>query len=203
MKKGFTLLELLAVIVVLAVIATIAIKVISDAIGETRNKLYENQIEMVKKAADLHISKQITGGEEIKPYLFLSDLVTSKTLKTWPTDPKNGGLLSGVIKVTNEDNQYVTSYLETNSDSGEVVMIDPTKTLTSIVVEGNLTQAKTTLGKNILDSNILANNRNIDITTGLEVASGNRTIPTNYIAVTPTYLYISGPIKGNITVEYQ
>lgn len=203
-NKGFTLLELLAVIVVLAVIATIATKVISDAIGETRNKLYENQIEMVKKAADLHISKQITGGEEIKPYLFLSDLVTSKTLKTWPNDPKNGGLLSGVIKVTRENDQYVTSYLETNSDSGEVVMIDPTKTLTSIVVEGNLTQTKTELGKNILDSNILANNRNIDITTGLEVASGNRTIPTNYIAVTPntTYTITRPVVAGNMGARY-
>lgn len=51
MKKGFTLVELLAVLVILAVIATISFPIVSNILENSEEKAYEQQIAEIKKAA--------------------------------------------------------------------------------------------------------------------------------------------------------
>lgn len=51
MKKGFTLVELLAVLVILAVIATISFPIVSNILENSEKKAYDQQIAEIKKAA--------------------------------------------------------------------------------------------------------------------------------------------------------
>ncbi len=50
-RKGFTLVELLAVLVVLAVISTIAFPIVGDMIDTSEEKAYEQIEKTIKKAA--------------------------------------------------------------------------------------------------------------------------------------------------------
>ena len=52
-KKGFTLVELLAVIVILAVILAIAVPGISNMINSSKRNAFESSLKMVLKAAEL------------------------------------------------------------------------------------------------------------------------------------------------------
>lgn len=53
MKKGFTLLELMAVIIVLAIIFSITTPIVLDLIDSSRSSLKEEQIAAIEKAARL------------------------------------------------------------------------------------------------------------------------------------------------------
>lgn len=50
-KRGFTLVELLAVLIILGVVITITATTILKQVNESRNKLNEAQIQLVKNAA--------------------------------------------------------------------------------------------------------------------------------------------------------
>ena len=50
-KNGFTLIELIAVIILIALISTIAIIPINNIIKESKDKLYDHQIEQIILAA--------------------------------------------------------------------------------------------------------------------------------------------------------
>ena len=50
-KKGFTLIEILVVIVIIAVLATIISPVIIKLLNENRQKMYNNQIRTLEEAA--------------------------------------------------------------------------------------------------------------------------------------------------------
>ncbi len=52
MRKGFTLVELLAVIVILAIILAIAIPGISNLINNSRRAAAENDVKMIIRAID-------------------------------------------------------------------------------------------------------------------------------------------------------
>lgn len=57
MKKGFTLVELLGVIVILGLIAMIAIPTINSAINSSREKAYDEQINTIVDTARTYMSK--------------------------------------------------------------------------------------------------------------------------------------------------
>lgn len=50
-NKGFTLVELLAVIAILSIISLIAVPTINNSINASRNKAYESQIKMLQVGA--------------------------------------------------------------------------------------------------------------------------------------------------------
>lgn len=51
MKKGFTLVELLAVIIVLGIIATISFPLITNQINKSKQKSYDGQVKTIIDAA--------------------------------------------------------------------------------------------------------------------------------------------------------
>ena len=50
-NKGFTLIEIMAVIVILAVIALIVVPLVTGSIKDSKQKLYETQLENIKSGA--------------------------------------------------------------------------------------------------------------------------------------------------------
>ena len=61
MKKGFTLVELLAVIVILAIILAIAVPGIGAIIKNAQTSSYNSQMEMIKKVAHLYVTQHGNG----------------------------------------------------------------------------------------------------------------------------------------------
>ena len=59
-KKGFTLTELLVVIVILGIIAMITVPIINNAIADSRKKTYEEQERSIVNAAKLYMANYST-----------------------------------------------------------------------------------------------------------------------------------------------
>jgi len=131
-NKGFTIVELLAVIVILAILGTIGTISVNSYISASRNKSLEMQYDRIGKAAEAYSSKHIfdeivvsstcslasnncctkmpSDGEEC--YITLSDLINEKFIDE-VKDPKNGGLISSstLIKIRYVNNQFVTEVI--------------------------------------------------------------------------------------------
>lgn len=60
MNKGFTLIELLGVIAVLAILAIIAIPIVDRSLNESKDGLYETQIEQIIKGAEDYYASNLT-----------------------------------------------------------------------------------------------------------------------------------------------
>ena len=110
MKKGFTLVELLAVIVILAVILIIAIPQVLKAVDNSRNSAYTNQEQMIENVAKTYLAKN--SGEapnEIGETLFidLGDL-QEKNLIGEIRDASNQQIIcEGYVAITKIDfNDY-------------------------------------------------------------------------------------------------
>ena len=76
MKKGFTLVELLAVIIILAVISTIVVPIVLNIVNDSKKSTYESSIALYGKAVkqailNYELDKKVTPTtfNQIKPYL--------------------------------------------------------------------------------------------------------------------------------------
>ena len=57
-RKAFTLVELLAVIVILAIVLIITVPGVLSIINQTKNKAYESQIKIIKEAARNYLAAE-------------------------------------------------------------------------------------------------------------------------------------------------
>jgi len=57
MKRGFTLIELILVILLLSVIALISVPVVTNIISDTKNKAYDQQIGSITDSARTYMTK--------------------------------------------------------------------------------------------------------------------------------------------------
>jgi type IV pilus assembly protein PilA len=83
-KKGFTLVELLAVIVILAVILVIAVPTVGRIIENSRQEAYLDDERMMEKAARTYALKKseaLPKGIGEKKVVLLSDLISSGILE--------------------------------------------------------------------------------------------------------------------------
>ena len=76
-NKGFTMVELLTVLVVLAVITAITVPVVTSVLKNSRKSAYERQLDNVIEAAESYEAKNI--GNLPRPGN--SDTITLRTLK--------------------------------------------------------------------------------------------------------------------------
>ncbi len=138
-KKAFTLIELLAVIVILAIIALIAVPIILGIINDVKISKYKSEENFMKEAANLYYA---TKNMEPLDEILLQDLIDNKAI-TPVKDTGNGGYCEGkVIKLEDgklkgclqcsnyytKDCGYTGPLGSKDSDSGEVsdVIIEDT-----------------------------------------------------------------------------
>ena len=76
MKKGFTLVELLAVIVILAVILTISVPAVKKTVDSAKKKSAENDALMIKNIAEKYYTSNLDKDEEITGVDLSSDTLS-------------------------------------------------------------------------------------------------------------------------------
>ncbi|MDD2203342.1 MAG: prepilin-type N-terminal cleavage/methylation domain-containing protein [Bacilli bacterium] len=86
MKKGFTIIELLAVIIILGVLSIITVPVVIDNVNRTREASFENLIDNIENTTELYVRKHkelIPGSTTIgnTVTITLQDLVDTGDLK--------------------------------------------------------------------------------------------------------------------------
>ena len=89
-QKGFTLVELLAVIVILGVIAAIAVPAIGNVIDHSKTDALAQTEKLIIDAADTYLLQaklQANGTTTIPNPLTVNDLFTAGFLKSVPNDP--------------------------------------------------------------------------------------------------------------------
>lgn len=117
MKKGFTLVELLGVIVVLGLVVTIVTPVIGNTINTSRDKALESQINIIETAAKewgVENVGELPDVGNVKT-IELSELIDSGKLQNSKIiNPKTKEEMTGcvAIKYNSEYKQYEYEYTE-------------------------------------------------------------------------------------------
>lgn len=111
MKKGFSLIELMAVIVVLGLISVIVVPAVDRFIRNSQQSAYDAQIDNIidgakNWAADNYTSLPANNGESIT--INLGQLKTGKYVREDIVNPKTDELFSNnlLITITNKNNNY-------------------------------------------------------------------------------------------------
>ena len=116
-NKGFTLVELLAVILILGVIDTITVPSVMSAIKTSREKAYERQKEMIEDAARRWSTDNPTMGEtEVSiSYLQEEGYLNSKSIQ----DPRDKKEMTGCVKIEYDkgNNQYQYVYQDCETET--------------------------------------------------------------------------------------
>ncbi len=102
MKKGFTLVELLAVIVILGFVALLTIPAVRDSIKYASEEAYNANIEAIKKAANdwALLNTKLLPKEGGSILVYLQELKATKTIDKDIKNPKTGKYLSNNTSVT-------------------------------------------------------------------------------------------------------
>ncbi len=123
MKKGFTLIEVLAVIIVIAIISTVSVLSINYSIERTKERLYYEQIERLESSLRGWSIENINSLPVDQEGIFFFDIDRFKAEGIINTDeiidPRTNEELKGCIVVTyNEDySQYNFDYTEDDCDT--------------------------------------------------------------------------------------
>ncbi len=135
-QGGFTLLELLIVIVIIGILALLIIPNITSAPKKARDTKRKTDITTVRKGLEEYFVNN-----NVYPAA-LSDLTTGSApiIKTLPTDPKNSSPYVYTYTPANTNTTYtLTACLENDQDSGTgiVTAVSPCTTKTFQVVNSN------------------------------------------------------------------
>ena len=141
-KKGFTLVELLGVLVVLGLISVIIVPKVIDSITTSKESAYQTQVETIENAAKKYgISNDLLYPKEgEKKYIAVKDLIAVGELSDKEIiNPKTGNKINGYVLVEYNSGyqQYEYTYVEEIDENtlgamGPTYEVkDPTKWTTS------------------------------------------------------------------------
>ena len=68
MKKGFTIIEVLAVVIILGIIAAITFPIVKNIVNENRKKTFESSVRGMLHSAELYISANPASEDVSFPY---------------------------------------------------------------------------------------------------------------------------------------
>lgn len=119
-KKGFTLVELIAIILVLSIILTVVFISLTGSIENTKESEYKNFILNLEMAAETYVNlpgiykdidEKIKNGEHVQISVY--DLISKGIIDEIPTNPKTDGEFTNYISVTkNSNNEFVFTVQE-------------------------------------------------------------------------------------------
>lgn len=116
MNKGFTLVELLAVIIILSIIATITIVATNSVIDDSKRNLSDRQKKTIEEAAESYYLKEgmlENTSENVSACVNLSYLIDKGYVESSEViDPKTKEAMNGSVKISYNSNQYDYEYNE-------------------------------------------------------------------------------------------
>ena len=111
-NKAFTLVELLAVIIILGLLVTITVPNIMNAIDISREKSYNSQVEEIEKAAERWAVDNLQTVNS-KEYITVTELKEEGYLnKKEVKNPKTKEEMNGCVFIIKENNNYKYEYKE-------------------------------------------------------------------------------------------
>lgn len=130
MKKGFTLVELMAVVIIIAVIGLIAIPAVDRAIRDNNEKLYQAQLNSIDDAAKTWSNKHVNLLPESSDEAISIPLILLKQEGLLPIDfknPKTGEKFydNMYIDITFEKNSYNYSVIEDSGTTNYDIDVTP------------------------------------------------------------------------------
>lgn len=113
-NKGFTLVELLGVIIILGLLTLIVYPIINNAFNDSTSKLSNNQKSALENVARIWGTKNTELLSEMEPYyLTIESLKKSGLLENKDIlDPETEEQIKGCIKIEYQQNKYVYTYGE-------------------------------------------------------------------------------------------
>ena len=114
LNKAFTLVELLAVVVILAVIALIATPIVKKSIDNSKNQVLKENISSIEKAAYNYAYQNNIGYDTNYKKLTLDELISKGFLKKDIINPVTNEKMNGCVlyKWNETNNQYEFNYNE-------------------------------------------------------------------------------------------
>ena len=114
MKKGFTLVELIGVIIILGVIALITFPIIDKSIKNSKQQALDRTIDSIEEAAYRYSIENDIGYSTEYKTLQLSDLISKGFLKENITNPVTDEQMQGCVlyRWDETNNQYIFEYDE-------------------------------------------------------------------------------------------
>lgn len=118
MKKGFTLVELLAIVLILGILGSIGMSIYSRLQKEARQKLYEEQLITIEKAVRTYITENEgktlnINGNSVKIDLFngekkieipMSTFISEGVFDKYPVNPNCSKEMTGIIVIDVKSN---------------------------------------------------------------------------------------------------
>lgn len=116
-KRGFTLVELLAVIAILAIILTIVVSSVTNTISTSKDNLHDQQAKQLENSARmwyLESDKDLSDNESCK--ISVSDIISDGYIEGNDViDPKTGETMKGYVEIKHTGKQYTYTYNEASS----------------------------------------------------------------------------------------
>lgn len=133
MKKGFTLVELLAVLVILSIISLISFLIVGNTINTSKTELSEIQIDNIIDAAKVYYLKEGLEEENIDnsitetcvnlKYLIDNDYIDNVEIKNLATKEN----IVGSVKIKYSNNKYKYEFVEGECSACKLVDGEPNK----------------------------------------------------------------------------
>ena len=138
MKKGFTLVELIATLIVLAIIGMITFPVVNNSIKNGQEKLYKAQIKEIEEACEKWAYSNIdllpSNGETIT--VTLLELKKAGLLPLDVRDPRDKQLLPNDMQVVIKSDNNIYSFV-VNEESGTEITSEVNENSPILVLNGN------------------------------------------------------------------
>ncbi|MDD3048373.1 MAG: DUF5011 domain-containing protein [Bacilli bacterium] len=197
-KKGFTLVELLAAIIILGILALLIVPTVLKTTDQFKEEAYKNMVKNIENAARLYVDNHKTDdffvpeinipGSDI--YISLQDLIDDGSIKAPITDPKTDSVISGTTLIlihVNEKNKYNIAFNYNLTDK-----------LAPIITMLGASSVSINQGDTYSDAGATATDNNEgDITSSIGVTSNlNPNVPGTY-----TVIYSVSDASGNITTK--
>lgn len=117
MKKGFTLIEVIAVIVILGIIGLIAVPVSNSIVKRSKEKLYNEQVERIIDACKKYVLENDSAlPDEVENQtksVSIETIYNAGLLEgEIPNNPKTNEPMNGHVEITYSNNRYTYRFVE-------------------------------------------------------------------------------------------
>ena len=118
-KNGFTLVELLSIVVILGIIVVVALPQISGSIGSKKEKQYNKIVKIVENAGKVYLIENVT-----KDSVSIDKLIESDYLTSGLKNPINNTPLTGCVKKITSDGVTKYKYEVDNCPDENIFIVD-------------------------------------------------------------------------------